>query len=72
MSLSVPEALCGSVSSAIVPSTLRRSTVLGMVVCCSAHSCIQRFVTPWTAARKASLSFTISWSLLRLLYKIIS
>ena len=25
------------------------------------------FVTPWTAARQASLSFTISWSLLRLM-----
>ena len=25
------------------------------------------FVTPWTAARQASLSFTISWSLLKLM-----
>ena len=31
--------------------------------CCSSLSCIQLFVTPWTAARQASLSFTISWSL---------
>ena len=29
-------------------------------------SCVLLFVTPWTAARQASLSFTISWSLLRL------
>ena len=29
-------------------------------------SCIQLFVTPWTAAHQASLSFTISQSLLRL------
>ena len=29
-------------------------------------SCIQHFVTPWTAACQASLSFTISWSLLKL------
>jgi len=29
-------------------------------------SCIRLFVTPWTAAHQASLSFTISWSLLRL------
>ena len=30
-------------------------------------SCIWLFVTPWTAARQASLSFTISWSLLKLM-----
>ena len=30
-------------------------------------SCVQCFVTPWTAAHQASLSFTISWSLLRLM-----
>ena len=29
--------------------------------------CVQLFVTPWTAARQASLSFTISWSLLKLM-----
>ena len=28
---------------------------------------VQRFATPWTAAWQASLSFTISWSLLKLL-----
>ena len=28
---------------------------------------IQLFVTPWTAAHQASLSFTISWSLLKLM-----
>ena len=28
---------------------------------------IQLFVTPWTAARQASLSITISWSLLKLI-----
>ena len=30
-------------------------------------SCVQHFVTPWTAARQASLSITNSWSLLKLL-----
>ena len=30
-------------------------------------SWIQIFGTPWTAARQASLSFTISWSLLKLM-----
>ena len=28
---------------------------------------IQLFVTPWTAAHGASLSFTVSWSLLKLM-----
>ena len=30
-------------------------------------SCIQLFVTPWTAAHQASLSITNSWSLLKLM-----
>ena len=30
-------------------------------------SCVQLFVTPWTAAHQASLSFTISQSLLKLM-----
>ena len=30
---------------------------------------VQLFVTPWTATRWASLSFTISWSLLKLILK---
>ena len=29
-------------------------------------SCVQLFATPWTGARQASLSLTISWSLLKL------
>ena len=29
--------------------------------------CVQPFVTPWTTAHQASLSFTISWSLFRLM-----
>ena len=31
-------------------------------------SCVQLFVTPWTAAHKTSLSITNSWSLLKLMY----
>ena len=31
-------------------------------------SYVQLFVTPWTAACQASLSFTISWSLLKLMF----
>ena len=30
-------------------------------------TCVQLFVTPWTAAHQASLSITNSWSLLRLM-----
>ena len=38
-----------------------------MLCCCSAiHSCLT-LSTPWTAAHQASLSFTISWSLLKLI-----
>ena len=33
--------------------------------CCSAVSCVQLFVIPWTAAYQPSLSFTISRSLLK-------
>ena len=31
-------------------------------------SCVQLFVTPWTAACQASLTFSISWSLLKLMF----
>ena len=31
------------------------------------HSAVSNSASPWTAARQASLSFTISWSLLRLM-----
>ena len=30
-------------------------------------SCVWLFATPWAAARQASLSFTVSWSLLKLM-----
>ena len=30
-------------------------------------NCVRLFVTPWTAARQASLSFPIPWSLLKLM-----
>ena len=35
--------------------------------CCSVTQSSRLFVTPWTAACQASLSFTISWSLLKLI-----
>ena len=38
-----------------------------VVVAVQLLSCVQFFATPWTAARQASLSFTISQSLLKLM-----
>ena len=32
-------------------------------------SCVRLFVTPWTAVCQVSLSFTMSWSLLKLTFK---
>ena len=37
------------------------------ICCCQSLSHAQLFVSPWTTARQASLSFTISWSLLKLI-----
>ena len=34
--------------------------------CCSVSKCVQLFVTTWTATHQASLSSTVSWSLLKL------
>ena len=39
----------------------------GIHVVVQSLSCSQLFVTPWAVARQASLSFTISWSLLKLM-----
>ena len=41
-------------------------TTLGLLVV-AVHYCVQIFLTPWTAARQASLSITNSWSLLKLM-----
>ena len=41
--------------------------LLHLVVVVQSLSHVQLFATPWTAARQASLSFIISWSLLKLL-----
>ena len=45
-----------------------------MQICFRIHAVVQSlsqarlFVTPWTAAHQASLSFTVSWSLLRFMF----
>ena len=46
-------------------TSAHRATPFGSV---QSLSCLQRFVTPWTAACQASLSITNSWSLLKLMY----
>ena len=38
-----------------------------LVVVVTLLSCSQFFATPWTSARQASLSFTVSWSLIKLM-----
>jgi len=38
-----------------------------LVVVLHSFNCVQLFVNTWTAAHQVSLSFTISWSLLKLL-----
>ena len=38
-----------------------------MVVAVQSFSCVPLFVNPWTAASQTSLSFTISWNLLKLM-----
>ena len=43
------------------------SYILFLYCCFQSLSHVQLFVTPWTAARQASLSFTISWSSLKLI-----
>ena len=43
---------------------MKRAQLYG---CCSVAQIVSLFVTPWTAACQASLSFTISWSLLKLI-----
>ena len=48
-------------------SCIRRCTYATIVVVQS-HSCVWLFVAPWTAACWASLFFTVSWSLLKLMF----
>ena len=45
--------------------TVLSASLNGFVVQLLSH--VQLFATPWTAALQASLSFTISWSLLKLM-----
>ena len=46
---------------------LKNQKYLKCIVLVQSLRCVWLFVTPWTAARHASLSFTTSWSLLKLM-----
>ena len=43
------------------------SVILDLIVVVQSLSCVHLFATPWTAASQASLSITISQSLLKLM-----
>ena len=49
------------------PMWLHHIPTNNVVVVVQSLSCIQLFAAPWIAAHQASLSFTISWSLLKLM-----
>ena len=49
------------------PSGSREGFRAPRIVVFQSLSCVRLFVTLWTAARQAPLSFTISWSLLKLM-----
>ena len=58
-------AVCGVAQS---PTRLKQlSSSSNIVAIVQSLSPIPLFVAPWTAARQAPVSFTISWSLLKLM-----
>ena len=57
-----PFVLCISIRHLLEPKY-----IIGVVAAVQSLSCVQLFVTPSTAARQASLPFTIPWSLLKLM-----
>ena len=55
--------MAGRLSQGPLPSSLARKVFSSV----QSFSHVRLFVTPWTAARQASLSITNSWSLLKLI-----
>ena len=51
----------------MLTSGVQQSNSIIHVSCCSVTQLCPTLVTPWTAAHQASLSFTISWSLFKLM-----
>ena len=49
----------------ILCCNITKSAHVFLFVAVQSLSCVQLFATPWTAACQASLSFIISWSLLK-------
>ena len=43
------------------------AVIIRPTTCCSVTTCVWLFATPWTEANQDSLSFTITWSLLKLI-----
>ena len=61
-----PGALPSELQGLLHPIGTRRRRISGEgIVVVQSLSCVRLFLTPWTAARQTSLSFTISWSLLK-------
>ena len=52
---------------ALLPQLHHPATLLTLVAVVQSLICVRLFATPWTAAHQASLSFTNSWSLLKLM-----
>ena len=60
--------VCVLLSSKCAVSIIYRNCPeVGVIVAVQSLGHVQLFATPWTAAHQASLSFTISWSLLKLM-----
>ena len=64
---SLPDPGIESTSPALAGRFFPRLLLFSKHVVCSVMSPWGLFVTPWTAAHQVSLSFTISWSLLKLM-----
>ena len=58
---------CESVRMHVKSMNVSMSLFLSALCCCSVTQSCPTLCNPWTAACRASLSFTISWSLLKLL-----
>ena len=52
----------------VLEKDIYSTIIVCSVYCCSVVKSIQLFVTPWTAAHWASLSFTVSQSLLKVMF----